>query len=102
MPEINTYQMRFWGSGDGYDNHRLRIQLNDGNRALGWIHFHDEGTAVPDDFVNPSGQIIMHMPSSMAESVIGTLRNEKPVFITFAWGHGVLTTGSEPIGEEEA
>ena len=73
-----------------------------GKRALGWIYFHDEGTPVPDDFVNSNDQIIMHMPSSMAENVIGTLRNEKPVSIGFAFGHAVLSTGSELVGEEEA
>jgi len=37
----------------------------------------------------------------MFENVIDVLRNEKPVYIQFVRGHGVLQTSLEPVGEGE-
>ncbi len=102
MPQVKKYQVRVWGGPDGFSSEgRARIQLSDGSTALGWIYFHAEGTSIPNDTKRANGQINMHLPSAMLESVIDLLRNESPLFFTYAWNHGVLTTGSEEIGEGE-
>lgn len=43
----------------------------------------------------------MHLPSTMFQSVLDILRNEKPVYIYFAQGRGFLSTSQEPVGEGE-
>ncbi len=107
MAQVQKYQVRIWGGPDGFSPEgRARIQLSADNWALGWIYFHDDATSIPNDSqtINPQyqkEQIHMHLPSMMLESVIDLLRNESPVFFTYAWNHGVLTTGSEEIGEGE-
>jgi len=45
--------------------------------------------------------IRMHLPSSMFQSVLDVLRNEKPVYVYFAQNRGFLSTSKEPVGEGE-
>jgi hypothetical protein len=107
MPEVKTYDVRVWGGPNGYSNEgRTRIQLKDATFTLGWIYFYDEGTPIPNDskVVNQQyqrEQIRMYLPLSMLESVIDLLRNESPIFFQFTFNHGMLSTGSERIGEGE-
>jgi hypothetical protein len=54
-----------------------------------------------DKDFNGERLITMHLPSSMFESVIDILRNEKPVEYTFAANRASIRTGIEPVGEEE-
>ena len=51
-----------------------------------------------NDYIS-SGIIKRHMPSSMFEHVLDVLRNEKPINLFFAQNHGLLGTGSKPVGE---
>jgi len=72
----------------------------DGPTVLGWVRFHDPGMPFPNDSQS-AGKIIMHLPSTMFQSVLDILRNEKPINYYFASNHAFLGTSTEPVGEGE-
>jgi hypothetical protein len=48
------------------------------------------------------GIIKIHLPSTMFQSVVDILRNEKPINVYFAQGRGFFGTSSlESVGEAE-
>lgn len=102
MSTVTSYHIAFFGGSAGYQGARASIALADGMKGLGSIRFHDPGMTFPNDTQDPSGFIIMNLPSTMLESVVDMLRNEKPVSITFSLGMAYLSTGEyEPVGEAE-
>ncbi|MBN1695625.1 hypothetical protein JW879_09575 [candidate division WOR-3 bacterium] len=109
MAKVESYQVRVWGGPEGHSAQgRARIQLIDGNFAIGWIYFYDEGVSIPNDSKQMNQQyqkeqIHMHLPSSLLESVIDLLRNESPISLAYSTSanRGWLTTGSEEVGEGE-
>lgn len=102
MPtEIRNYRVYFYGGPDGYLTNRAQIELfgTDGKIA-GYVRFNDPGMQFEND-TETGGAIRMHLPSSMFQSILDVLRNEKPVFIYYAQNRGFLTTSKEPAGEGE-
>ncbi|MBN1928619.1 MAG: hypothetical protein JW764_03670 [Chlorobiaceae bacterium] len=101
MPVVSSYSVLFYGGPDGYQTNRAQIQLNDAQgKTLAWIRFNDPGMAFENDYL--AGDIIrMHMPSTMFQSVLDVLRNEKPINVYFAQNRGFLGTSAEPVGEGE-
>lgn len=98
---ISSYSILYYGSPSGYQTNRAQIQLVDTNKkVVAWLRFNDPGQFFENDYES-GGIIRMHLPSSMLENVIDTLRNESPVYIYFAAGRGFLGTSAEPIGEGE-
>jgi hypothetical protein len=101
MPIATSYSILFYGSPEGYQTNRAQIQLSDaGGNTLAWIRFNDPGMFFEPD-VNDGGIIRMHLPSTMFQSVLDVLRNEKPINIYFAAGRAFLGTSAEPVGEGE-
>lgn len=102
MAEVTSYHILFYGGPDGYQTNRAQIQLSGANnQVLAWIRFNDPGMFYEADYES-GGIIRMHMPSTMFQSVLDVLRNEKPLNIYFAQNRGFLgTSGSEPVGEGE-
>jgi len=101
MPAVTSYTVLFYGGPDGYQTNRAQIQLNDASgKAVAWIRFNDPGMKFENDYVS-AGIIRMHMPSTMFQSVLDVLRNEKPINVYFAQNRGFLGTGPEPVGEGE-
>lgn len=101
MQEVKSYSIIFYGGPDGYQSNRAQIQLHgDEKKALAWVRFSDPGTAPKEDS-NVGGTIRMHLPSTMFQSVLDVLRNEKPVFIRFVQKRGFLSTAQELVGEGE-
>jgi len=105
MAEVTKYQVRFYGGQDGYANARVQISLYGpefgGKSSVGTIQFWDPGM-VPEADSESNGQIRMHLPSAMLQSVLDILRYEKPLQLSFAKSTGMFETkGSEPVGEEE-
>jgi hypothetical protein len=99
--EVKEYHVLFYGSPEGYQTNRAQIALYgpDGSPAA-YVRFNDPGMVFESD--SQLGNIIlMHLPSSMFQSVLDVLRNEKPVYIYFAQGRGFLSTSKEPVGEGE-
>ena len=100
MANVTGYSILMYGGPDGYQTNRAQIQLTDGNAVVAWLRFNDPGMAFEADSL--LGSIIrMHLPSTMFQSVIDILRNEKPLNIYFAQGRGFFGTSAEPIGEGE-
>jgi hypothetical protein len=102
MATVSSYSVLFYGSPEGYQTNRAQIQLSDAaGKALAWVRFNDPGMVFENDAMD-NGVIRMHLPTSMFQSVLDVLRNEKPVNVYFAQGRGFLGTGLEPVGEGEA
>jgi hypothetical protein len=100
MANITSYTVLFYGSPDGYQTNRAQISLMDGIKSVGFVRFNDPEMVFENDS-NTDGIILMHLPSSLFESVLDILRNEKPVGIVFRQNRGFLYTGLEPVGEGE-
>ncbi|EAT58549.1 hypothetical protein [Chlorobium ferrooxidans] len=99
--EVKNYHILLYGSPDGYQTNRAQIALyGPGGAVAGYIRFNDPGMLFENDSQSGS-TILMHLPSSMFQSVLDVLRNEKPVYIYFAQGRGFLSTSTEPVGEGE-
>ncbi len=101
MANVTQYQVMLYGSKDGYLDFRAQVTPYDGETVLGYIRFHDPGMPFPED-EQTGGKIIMHLPSSMLESVLYVLRHEKPINYYFSSGHAFLGTATaEPVGEAD-
>jgi hypothetical protein len=101
MVNVNSYHILIYGSQQGYQTNRAQIALYDNGKVVAYVRFNDPGMTFEADS-NTGGVIKMHLPSSMFQSVIDILRNEKPINVYFAQGRGFFGTGSlEPVGEAE-
>ncbi|MGB7509976.1 MAG: hypothetical protein WBP54_01660 [Pelodictyon phaeoclathratiforme] len=101
MATVASYSILFYGSPEGYQTNRAQIQLSDAAGAtLAWVRFNDPDMVFEAD-ANDGGIIKMHLPSTMFQSVLDVLRNEKPINVYFAQGRGFLGTSLEPVGEGE-
>ncbi|MEI6757587.1 MAG: hypothetical protein FDX18_04820 [Chlorobium sp.] len=99
--EVKNYHILFYGGPDGYQTNRAQIALYGPDGAtVAYVRFNDPGMVFENDS-ETAGRICMHLPSSMFQSVLDVLRNEKPVYIYFAQGRGFLSTSMEPVGEGE-
>lgn len=103
MPEVTGYHILVYGGPDGYQTNRAQIQLSGfNNQVLAWLRFNDPGMAFEADY-EEAGIIRMHLPSTMFQSVLDILRNEKPCHVYFAAGRGFFgTMTTEPVGEGES
>jgi len=102
MAEVTSYHILVYGSPEGYQTNRSQITLYGATgNVLAYLRFNDPGMVFEAD--SDSGGIIkMHLPSTMFQSVLDILRNEKPLQIYFAQGRGFFgTAGTEPVGEGE-
>lgn len=102
MAEVTKYHVLVYGSPEGYQTNRSQISLyNASNQVIAYVRFNDPGMTFEAD--SDSGGIIkMHLPSTMFQSVLDILRNEKPIQVYFASGRGFFGTAStEEVGEGE-
>lgn len=99
--EVKTYKIKIYGSPSGYGNNRAEITLYDeSNNLIAWVWFRDPDMPFPEDYVYDY-KIRMYLPTSMFQSVLDILRNEKPIFCYFFSNKGRIYTGAEEAGEEE-
>ncbi len=103
MAEVTKYHVLVYGSPDGYLTNRSQISLyGTSGGTIAFVRFHDPGMPFPADS-NTGSIITMHLPSSMFQSVLDVLRNEKPIQVYFSAGRAFFGTGStELVGEGEA
>ena len=109
---FDKYVVRISGGNEG----RAGLLLcYSGNSFIGRIDFYPDGATMPQDYLwhpNPTREyVVLHMRMSRFESVMSTVRVEKPLHLyidvnrgigAFTRGHGFLaTTEKEPVGEEE-
>jgi hypothetical protein len=101
MANVTSYSILVYGSPEGYQTNRAQTQLKDGNTVVAWLRFNDPGMVFEADSM--LGTIIrMHLPSTMFQSVLDILRNEKPLNIYFTAGRAFFGTASEEfVGEGE-
>ncbi len=107
---------KYVGRISGGDDSRVGLLLcYSGNSFVGRIDFYPDGATIPQDYLwHPTSTreyIVLHMPMNRFESVMSTVRVEKPLHLYInvnrgigasTPGHGHLaTTEKEPIGEEE-
>jgi hypothetical protein len=102
MAAVTRYHILVYGSEQGYQTNRAQIALyGSDNKVVAYVRFNDPGMAFENDS-NTGGIIRMHLPSSMFQSVLDILRNEKPIHIYFAQNRGFFgTAAKEPVGEGE-
>lgn len=102
MAEVSKYHILFYGGSDGYQTNRAQIALyGTTGSTIAYVRFNDPGMVFEADYES-GGIIRMHLPSSMFQSVLDVLRNEKPIHIYFAASRGFLgTLSTEPVGEGE-
>ncbi|WP_128003572.1 hypothetical protein [Piscinibacter defluvii] len=103
MAAVSKYHILVYGGPDGYQTNRAQIALyGTSGSTIAYVRFNDPGMAFEAD-ASAGGIIKMHLPSTMFQSVLDILRNEKPVQIYFASGRAFFGTGTtEPVGEGEA
>ena len=109
---FDKYVVRISGGNSG----RVSLLLcYSGNSFVGRIDFYPVESTIPKDYLwhpNSSREyVVLHMPMSRFESVMSTVRVEKPLhlYIDVNRGTGSSTNGKghlatsekEPIGEEE-
>jgi hypothetical protein len=101
MPAFDRYSVQIYGGADGLHGLRAAIYLSEGADGRAWVYFHKAGDTVPADIETATGFIVMHLPAARLDSVVDLLRNERPLFISFASGIARLSTGAEQVGDEE-
>ena len=102
MPAVTHYHVLVYGGPDGYQTNRAQIALySSPNTVAAYVRFNDPGMAFESD--SQSGNIIlMHLPTTMFQSVLDILRNKAPINVYFAAGRGFFGTGTtEAVGEGE-
>lgn len=101
LVNVTAYHILIYGSPQGYQTNRAQIALYNGDKTVAYVRFNDPGMTFENDS-QVNGVIKMHLPSTMFQSVIDILRNEKPINIYFAQGRGFFGTGNlEQVGEAE-
>jgi hypothetical protein len=101
LVNVTGYHILIYGSAQGYQTNRAQIALYNGTKTVAYVRFNDPGMTFENDS-ELNGIIRMHLPSTMFQSVIDILRNEKPINVYFAQGRGFFGTGSlESVGEAE-
>jgi hypothetical protein len=102
MTEVTKCQVLVYGVLDGYQTNRSQFMLYGSmGLAIAYVRFKDPGTMFEVDAdTNNGGFILMHLPSTMFQSVFALLRNEKPIQIYGSPHRGCLgTASSQAVGE---
>jgi hypothetical protein len=100
MTEFNRYRVHVYTAPhQAWD---VRVDLYRGGDPCATLLFMKAGRALPPNS-SANGIALLHFPMTHYAAVIDLLRNEAPLFVTLNTdnGIGVLSTGDEPVGEEE-
>jgi len=101
MPAVTSYSTLIYGGPDGYQTNRAQIQLSGADgKTVAWVRFNDPGMAFETDSML-NNIILMHLPTTMFQSVLDICRNEKPLNIYFTAGRAFFGSSAEPVGEGE-
>lgn len=105
MPDVNAqitrYQYEFRSVPD--ENVELLFLFGPDDKSLAMVVFVDGPDPLPGPKETLSGLVVMTYRRAALSGVIDLLRNEKPVYFTWASQARVarITTEREPVGEEE-
>jgi len=105
MPNISAtvtnYQYEFRTTNG--ENAAFLYLFDAGNKLLCMAAFVERASVLPTPRQGPNGTVFLSFRRNDLQSVIDMLRNEKPVM--FNWSaenqSAQITTGKEPVGEEE-
>jgi hypothetical protein len=102
MAAANEYYVNVYSGPDGYQTNRAQIALYGASgNVIAYIRFKDPEMPFQADYQS-DGIIRMHLPSTMFQSVLDIVRNEKPIQIYFNQNRAFFATGArEPVGEGE-
>jgi hypothetical protein len=90
-------------------NNPPEINLSSASKCVGKLVFKPNGSILPPP-TNPNGIVTLYYHLEDFQNIIDVLRNEKPVWLSFAsitspvgsgTSYGGIRTGKEPIGEGE-
>ncbi len=100
---MNPINLQFDGYRLQYYSNQAYITCLKGAQPLGTLCFHPDGTTLPPNKGWDDGVLVLNYYLSQFNDVIGILRYEKPLVLWFNPdnGMGALTTGPEPVGEQE-
>jgi hypothetical protein len=96
---IDFYKIWYFGKND----HRIQIQVYQGNDYVGSLSFTDAGE-IPDNEVLEGKFVRLTFHKEDYLNIIDLLRNEKPLFIWINEDNligGIATDELEPVGELE-
>ncbi|MGB5089901.1 MAG: hypothetical protein WBN72_03045 [Nitrososphaeraceae archaeon] len=102
---VKKYSIIMYGSHNGFGDgssgllgdSRAQIQLiNQSNQTVALVFFHDLAMPFPPNDSIDQNIIRMHLPSSMYQSVIDFLRNERTVNINFDPNSNKASLSSPP------
>jgi hypothetical protein len=79
------------------------ITCSEGTTNRATLYFYRTGVTIPPSKMNTNGTILLRFPEARFSEIIATLREEKPLSVTFSdiLGSGWISTSAEPIGDEE-
>lgn len=101
--EIDSYKIYHYNAENSYGQIAV-INCYKNGSFKGSLYFYKDGETVPASKITSSGYLYLRFNEGSLQSMIETLRQEKPLYIGFndsnSWGW--LSTSTEPIGEEEA
>lgn len=100
--EIKLYEVSVAAHLEGFNEWRAAIFLYDElGRMFGDIRFTDTFTH-RNNLIDPDGFSTMWAPPEAYNWVLDLLRNEKPIYIwLYDTGQALVSTSTEPVGEEE-
>lgn len=105
MPDLNEeithYQYEFRSVLD--ENVEMLFLFADNEEPMAMIMFSDKDKPLPGPKEAPSGVVVLTYRRRALRGIVDMLRNEKPIYFTWAAEHRIarITTEMEPPGEEE-
>ena len=103
---ITKYALFYYGKRSRDTQSIALIYLyNDSNQYIGNVQFYRDGQPIPyndSTTYHDLTRVYLRMHERQLDSVVDMLRNEKPC--TLLWAndsYAYLSTGTEPVGEEE-
>lgn len=113
---FDEYQIFYWSPQKAKSQkNSITVELKYNNTRVGTIYFYpDDYSPLPGDSVyvgSKGNKVILSFLVSQYEHILDLLRNESPLWISILanvgstyglyYGTGEITTGEEPVGEEE-
>jgi len=99
--EVTNYQYEFRAINT--ENAAFLYLFDAQNKLLCMAAFVERTGPLPGPRQNPSGTVFLSLYRGDLDAVIDMLRNEKPVMFNWSIDNqsAQITTGKEPVGEEE-
>jgi hypothetical protein len=105
MPDVNAQVVRYQYETRSLPEENVEILYLFGadDKSLAMVVFVDGQDQLPGPRETPSGLVVLTYRRASLATVIDMLRNEKPIYFTWASQARIarITTEREPVGEQE-